>query len=76
MRSKNDLNDFEQKFWDSVDIKGEDDCWEWKGPTDKKGYGILYVNGKKRYAHEIAFELAHGIRHEGDMLDFEKPKMA
>ena len=26
-----------KRFWEQVDIKGEDDCWEWKGATRKNG---------------------------------------
>lgn len=41
------------------------DCWEWKGCTDKYGYGATYIrrNGKSINikAHRMAYEMATGI---------------
>jgi hypothetical protein len=36
----------DQRFWNKVDIRGLNDCWEWQGPTYKTGYGM--VNGIRR----------------------------
>lgn len=33
-----------ERFWSNVEIKGEDECWEWKGYKNKKGYG--YISSK------------------------------
>ena len=35
-------------------------CWLWKGSIDKEGYGRIFVAGKNRLAHRVAFELAKG----------------
>ena len=55
-----------ERFWEYVDIKGEDECWLWEGCT-KNEYGTFwirdsnYANGGKmvsahRYAYEIKYE--------------------
>lgn len=35
-------------------------CIEWSRGTDRNGYGVISVNGKNRYTHRYAWELAHG----------------
>lgn len=51
-------------FWSDVDQSaGPDGCWTWSGWSDRKGYGMLYdggAGGKRRFAHRVAFALAHG----------------
>lgn len=53
----------EQRFWQKVEIRGADQCWNWKGYRDSKGYGLL-TNGdpKKRrvFAHRLSYRIAHG----------------
>jgi len=44
-----------ERFWATVDIGAEDDCWEWKASKhNRQGYGMLRVYGKKTYAHRYA----------------------
>lgn len=38
-----------------------DDCIEFKGYKDKKGYGRKYSDGKKRFAHRLAYCKAKNI---------------
>lgn len=33
----------EEKFWDRVNIKSEDECWEWKGAKSHNGYGLFSI---------------------------------
>lgn len=47
----------ESAFWARVDRTGG--CWEWIGPTIKKGYGKCKV-GQERQAHRVAYTIAVG----------------
>ena len=50
-----------ERFWNKVDIRGCDDCWEWKYYKCKKGYGIVgfRVRGidKLYKAHRVSLSL-------------------
>ena len=67
--SKTDLQRFEESF-----IKGNiNECWEWKGLIDKKGYGFIGINQKNVFAHRYSYmtykgEIPDGlvIRHTCD----------
>lgn len=50
----------EQRFWEKVDKRGPDECWEWLGPRLPKGYGVFSIGRKKIYAHRFSYELANG----------------
>lgn len=47
-----------QNFWDRVDKSGE--CWIWTAYTNKQGYGIIQIDGKKYKTYRISFFLANG----------------
>ncbi len=50
-----------KRFWDKVDIKSENECWEWKAAVfHNKGYGRIIVNYKDVRAHRLAWELFNG----------------
>ena len=53
------------RFFSKVDIRGEDECWEWQAGTDEAGYGRFRYNGEKRLAHRVAFEFFFGPIPEG-----------
>jgi hypothetical protein len=44
-------------------------CWTWKGHVIPKGYGQIYVGGRMKRAHRVAYELAIGPIPEGMNLD-------
>lgn len=46
-------------LWSKVDIKGEDDCWEWQGFKNKEGYGRTWIKDKGYYAHRVIYDLAY-----------------
>jgi hypothetical protein len=52
-----------KSFWDKVDIKSTDECWEWNGGLHTKdGYGETKYVGNNIYeklAHRIAWILHH-----------------
>lgn len=52
---------YEAGFWQRVDTTGE--CWEWTGPRNYAGYGVLHVGGKDRLAHREAWKRTHGKLH-------------
>jgi HNH endonuclease len=45
------------RFWDYVDIQGDNDCWEWQGTKTAANYGLMYWNGKLEYAHRLSLEM-------------------
>ena len=54
----------DKAFWAKVDVRGPDECWEWRGDRSEANYGNVYrrIDGRKRRlrAHRIAFELSKG----------------
>ena len=57
------------RFWEKVDKKGEDGCWEWLGCCHHQwGYGSLNVGGKYMAAHRYSWELYFGKIPEGWLI--------
>lgn len=49
------------RFWKLVEVKGPDECWEWKrGVNGPYPYGRLRFRGKRMLASRLAFELTNG----------------
>lgn len=44
-------------------------CWEWCGEINRKGYGRLWVGGKRRFAHRAYYEAKYGPIPEGLQID-------
>jgi len=49
-----------ERFWKKVDIKGPDECWEWKASL-RNDYGQIKVNGRMMRANRVAWELTNGM---------------
>jgi hypothetical protein len=49
-----------QRFWEKVDVRGEDDCWEWKGARCQQGYGKFRVGRNTPNASRVAYAVVHG----------------
>jgi hypothetical protein len=49
------------RFWNKVDIAGDDDCWLWTAGTDKCGYGIFMFDRRKVNSHRMAWYLSKGF---------------
>lgn len=51
-----------ERFWEKVDIRGEDECWPWIASLDSRGYGSIGSDGGKPLmrAHRVAYELCLG----------------
>lgn len=57
--------DIETRFWQFVDVKGENDCWLWQGSHNGKGYGELSQYAlnktlKPMRAHRLSWEIHNG----------------
>lgn len=50
----------EVRFWTSVLIGEEDDCWPWQLSTRGAGYGSFKLNGKRLVAHRMAWVFTYG----------------
>lgn len=55
-----------EAFWMRITIKGPDECWEWQGQRNKKGYGQVTLQSSESAtsttAQRIAFEMIFGYR--------------
>jgi hypothetical protein len=55
---------WQERFWRYLTPGAPDDCWEWQGSRDARGYGRLNRGGAKNgthiKAHRAAYELQHG----------------
>lgn len=47
-----------EDFW--THVSRTDGCWLWTASVNSGGYGQLWVSGKIRLAHRVAWELTHG----------------
>lgn len=50
-----------------VRVKGN--CMLWIGSYNGKGYGQIYIQGKRYYTHRLAYELSKGEIPEGKVID-------
>lgn len=48
------------RFWSFVDVCADDDCWNWKGAVDGKGYGKFHI-GKSRNSSMLSHRIAFGL---------------
>ena len=48
------------RFWQKVNKKTENGCWEWLAGQTRNGYGLLKVSGISTRAHRFSWELHHG----------------
>jgi len=53
-------NETLKRFLSFVDVKTEDECWEWKKTLDKYNYGIFSINSKLFKAHRMSFLFFNG----------------
>ena len=54
------------RFWRLVGVKGEDDCWEWKGDRND-GYGVFQFEGRIFGAHELALSFTTGEKRHPEL---------
>jgi hypothetical protein len=57
------LTPIEIRFWAKVARRGPDQCWNWTGYKNPRGYGMIAEGGREGrdlLAHRVSWELAHG----------------
>jgi hypothetical protein len=54
----------EQRFWSKVNLKGPNECWEWKANL-RKGYGMFRISNKIVSAHRVSWTMLRGDIPEG-----------
>jgi len=55
-----------KRFWDKVDIKSKDECWEWRAAISSSGYGSFGFKEKVQLAHRVSYELTNGSIPDGE----------
>lgn len=59
----------QRRFWQRVHVAGADECWEWLGRRNPKGYGSIDIGARgSRRAHRVAYELTRGRIPEGQLV--------
>ena len=55
------------RFWEKVNIKGSDECWEWIA-SKATGYGLFSYRGRLVTAHRFIWELSNGLIPKGGWI--------
>lgn len=55
-----------ERFWDKVDRRGDDECWEWTASKIPSGYGAFRHKGKTLTASRVAWKLTNGPIPDGE----------
>lgn len=53
------------RFWEKVDIKGIDECWEWLASKHRDGYGHFKFYKKSMKSHRVSWIIHRGAIPEG-----------
>lgn len=55
------------RFWRSIDIRSDEECWPWTGDLSKDGYGTFFYLGRMWGAHELALSFTTGEKRHPDL---------
>lgn len=59
----------EPRFWQKVDRREPQQCWEWQASFTPHGYGQVKVGKSIKHAHRAAYEYVKGAIPEGAEID-------
>ena len=51
---------YEERFWNNVNISDKDSCWDWKAGRSGTGYGCCYCGSSERKAHRVSWIYTNG----------------
>lgn len=49
-----------KRFWAKAEVRGPDDCWNWKASKSPKGYGNVKINYVQYRANRISYLIHYG----------------
>ncbi len=52
--------DISERLADKISVSAETGCWNWRANKNNKGYGKLWVNGRKQLAHRVSYVIHNG----------------
>lgn len=59
----------DRRFWEKVERGADGECWVWLGATSSRdGAGVVQRDGKRVFAHRVAWELLKGNLQPGNQL--------
>ncbi len=56
------------RFWSRVDVKGPEECWEWKRGATVDGYGCFHFGNSSIRAHRFAYQQHNGAIREHECV--------
>ena len=64
------------RFWSRVDVKGDNDCWEWTRGTTRDGYGVFHFGNSSMRAHRFSYQQNNGriTEHECVLHSCDNPR--
>ena len=54
------MKTMEERFWEKVDRREHNECWNWLAGDNSRGYGVIWANGTMSKAHRISWEMHNG----------------
>lgn len=53
------IKNTKESVWKKIDIKNNNECWNWIGCLNHDGYGEIKINYKKYLVHRVVYELIY-----------------
>lgn len=69
MASPKSTRSITDRFWEKVDRRGPDECWQWLARKDRDGYGRFRDGPLMVKAHRFAYEQMVGPIPDGLQID-------
>lgn len=60
------MRSLEERFW--IKVEKTDNCWNWIGYKNPKGYGSIKIDGKKIRAHRLSYIIHFGKIPDGKIV--------